>query len=229
MKTKSTLTIVAALFVMGGAWAFAEGMTPCDGEKGEKGHAASAMGASKGMMNPGMGQKGMMQPPFGTPEDQAYAKTLWKKMEAAGFGGVHGHLYEGAPPHGKVREVIAGTVDGNLLISKPNYRGADVTVEKVKADPAKYLKSVTVMVKKPGYDPSDKDWFWVKYSPDGSILKNKKGMALAGRLAKGKPIGCISCHQSAPGGDFVFVHDATQVTWIGDKKSMESLSELIQK
>ena len=57
-----------------------------------------------------------------------------------------------------------------------------------------------------GYDPESKNWFWAKYKPDGQLFVNPKGMQLAGRVAKGKPKGCIACHQAAPGGDFVFTN-----------------------
>lgn len=32
-------------------------------------------------------------------------------------------------------------------------------------------------------------------------------MALAGRVAKGADQGCIACHQTAEGGDYVYTHD----------------------
>ncbi len=32
-------------------------------------------------------------------------------------------------------------------------------------------------------------------------------MKLAGRVAKGKPKGCIACHRGAAGGDYVYTHD----------------------
>ena len=68
--------------------------------------------------------------------------------------------------------------------------------------------AVTVMQRLQGYDPDNHDWFWVKYAPDGSILKNPKGMLLAGRVAKGnKKKGCVACHRAAPGGDMVYLHD----------------------
>ena len=63
------------------------------------------------------------------------------------------------------------------------------------------------MLKRPGYDPDNKDWFWAKYLPDGSLDKNPAGMQLAGMVAKGKPAGCIACHTAAPGGDMVFTSD----------------------
>ena len=38
-------------------------------------------------------------------------------------------------------------------------------------------------------------------------MTNKKNMKLAGRVAKGKPVGCIACHASASGNDLVFMHN----------------------
>ena len=121
----------------------------------------------------------------------------------------------GTPPHGKVLETLHKqiTVNGHtgMAIVKRNYGGPDVSIGNVDANRAKYLKAVTVMYKREaGYDAEDKDWFWAKYTPDGGLhVKEKMGMKirLAGRVAKGKPEGCISCHQGAPGGDFVFAND----------------------
>lgn len=188
------------------------------GHKGGKAQSEMMPKEDK-MQAPEKMKKGMMKAPFGNPEDIAYAKKLWPKLHEAGYVQVQGHLYVGGPPHGKVREVTEGVVDGQLVIVKTNYGGQGVTVDKVKADPKKYLKAVTVMAKRPGYDPEDRDWFWIKYAPDGSVMSNPKGMKLAGRVAKGKPIGCISCHRSASGNDFVFSHNKmvnADVTWIGD-------------
>jgi len=148
-----------------------------------------------------------MMPPFGNSGDVSYAQNLWNKLEMAGFNSKASKLYVGSPPHGKVREVLEGKIDGNLIVLKRNYGGMGVSVDSVSANRSKYLKSITVMAKRPGYDPADKDWFWVKYAPNGKILKNPKGMKLAGKVAKGMPVGCISCHSSAPGGDFLFIQD----------------------
>ena len=68
-----------------------------------------------------------------------------------------------------------------------------------------WLKAVTVMFKREnGYDADNQNWFWAKYKPNGSLHSNPKKMLLAGRVAKGKPAGCISCHRAAPGGDYLF-------------------------
>lgn len=152
-------------------------------------------------------QKSGMMMPFGGANDVAYAKDLWNKMEKMGFNSVDSKLYVGSPPHGTVREVLEGKIDGNLVIVKRNYYGKGITTDAVAKNRTKYLKGITVMAKRPGYDAETKDWFWVKYSPDGSIMKNPKGMKLAGKIAKGMPIGCIACHSAAPGGDYMFIQD----------------------
>ncbi len=153
-----------------------------------------------------IGAMAAMMPPFGSGDDVSYAKSLWQKMEAKGLNSTPANLYIGGPPHGKVREVLEATIDGKRVIVKRNYRGKDITVAKVAANRAKYLVSITVMQKREGFDPEDADWFWVKYAPNGTIMKNKKKMSLAGKVAKGKPVGCIACHAGAPGGTFVFEH-----------------------
>ncbi len=151
---------------------------------------------------------GKMLPPFGNKNDITYARNLWNKLEMMGFNSKASKLYVGSPPHGKVREVIEGKIDGNLIVLKRNYGGMGVSIDGVEVNRSKYLKAITVMAKRPGYDPEDKDWFWVKYAPDGTIMKNPKGMKLAGKVAKGMSVGCISCHSSAPGNDFLFIQDS---------------------
>ncbi|HHH38841.1 MAG TPA: hypothetical protein ENK50_04600 [Sedimenticola sp.] len=152
--------------------------------------------------------------PFGGSEEVSYAGTLWSAMQRAGLvgsGAIMSAPYTGVHPHGAILDTLDArvTVDGkeNVVIIKRNYGGPGVSKQAVANDPGKFLKAVTVMFKRPGYDPEDRDWFWVKFDPQGGVLKNPKGMSLAGRVAKGAPKGCIACHQAAPGGDFVFNHD----------------------
>ncbi len=169
----------------------------------------SLYGCQSTMRTMGMG------PPMGSPDDVADSQALWKALANAdlvGPGAVKDKPYTGTPPHGKILETLHTTVTVNgykgTAIVKRNYGGPGVSINSVKANPKRYLKAVTVMFKREaGYDPEDKDWFWAKYKPDGSLhVKEKMGMKipLAGRVAKGKPEGCISCHRGAPGGDFVF-------------------------
>jgi hypothetical protein len=154
--------------------------------------------------------KTMMNAPFGNPEDITYAKDLWTKLEKSRLNSTPATLYTGGPPHGKVREVLEGEINGNgkRVIVKRNYGGKDVSISTVKNNRSKYLKAITVMAKREkGYDPENSDWFWVKYKPNGELHKNKMGMLLAGRIGKGMTAGCIACHKSASGGDMVFAHN----------------------
>ncbi len=157
----------------------------------------------------------MMAAPFGGQQDITYAASLWQALVAANLAGpdaVESAPYTGQHPHGAILQNIEGTVtigpDTGVVIVKRNYGGEGVSIESVASDSAKYLKAVTVMFKREGYDPDNQDWFWVKYKPDGSLHTNPKGMSLAGRVAKmNPPKGCIACHAAAPGGDYVFTHD----------------------
>ena len=64
-----------------------------------------------------------------------------------------------------------------------------------------------MLQREPGYDADNQNWFWVKYAPDGNIEKNPAGKRLAGRVAKGAPKGCISCHLQAGGNDYLYSND----------------------
>lgn len=155
-----------------------------------------------------------MAAPFGESSDVEYSQKIWKSLSNAGYVGSNAMMstpYKGTPPHGMFLDTFEGplTVDGktNTVIVKRNYGGKDISKEAVANDPAKFLKAVTVMYKRAGFDADNKDWFWVKFKPNGSLHTNPKGMKLAGKVAKGMKKGCIACHKAAPGGDFVFNHD----------------------
>lgn len=161
-------------------------------------------------------QYGRPGPPFGGSADVNFAKSLWKGLKKARFvgeGTIHSTPYQGTHPHGAILKTVDGTVrvsgQKGVVIVKKNYGGPEVSKTKVANNPGKYLKTVTVMFKrKEGYDPDNKNWFWVKYGAEGEILKNSAGKSLAGRVAKGvKDKGCIACHVTAPGSDYVFNHD----------------------
>ncbi|MEA3292519.1 MAG: cytochrome P460 family protein [Pseudomonadota bacterium] len=157
----------------------------------------------------------MKEMPFGDPGSVKYAQKLWKKMAKAHLVGAYAVMskpYKGTHPHGAVLDTIERDLkmkrNVGRVIVKRNYGGEGITVPAVYNNPSMYLKAVTVMYKREaGYDPDNQDWFWAKYSPQGEVLTNPKGMQLAGRVAKGASEGCIACHQAAPGGDYVFNHD----------------------
>ncbi|PSW05798.1 hypothetical protein C9I89_07665 [Photobacterium lipolyticum] len=158
-------------------------------------------------------------PAFGGLDDVVYSENLWTEMVTQHLVGPDALLstpYEGQPPHGAILDTVDTrlTLRGNEgeVIIKRNYDGEGVSKLTVANDPTKYLKAVTVMYRRAGYDPENQDWFWVKYKPDGSLDVDSNGVELAGRIAKGMAEGCIACHRTAPGGDYVFNHDRYKTT-----------------
>lgn len=141
--------------------------------------------------------------PAPAPSDASIAQDLWAKMssqqytvpgtEWSMFPGKTG-IYEpdptllGSDPHlgpvlfqtfvnGPARTALDANTfplaDG-AIIAKQNYivSGSDTT-----------LAAVTVMFKRSGYHPVDKDWFWAKFKPDGQVED-------AGKIQM-----CIGCHR----------------------------------
>lgn len=152
--------------------------------------------------------------PFSGPDSVSYSEELWSALSSASMVGdpaSNPAPYKGVHPHGAVLttatgEVTIGEHTGKVIVKK-NFGGEGVSTDSVASDPAKYLKAVTVMFQREdGYDADNQNWFWAKFKADGSLHQNDKGMQLAGRVAKGKPVGCISCHTSAPGGDYIFTN-----------------------
>lgn len=148
--------------------------------------------------------------PFGGEKDVAFANKLWEAMDGYEDWPMKSDLYPGQSPHGKFLRLYYNVVniEGTPyhVIVKDNFGGPDL--ETVSASPGEYLAAITPMVQREaGYDPENGDWFWVKYMPDGTIEKNAKGVAMAGRVARGADKGCIACHHQARDNDLVFTND----------------------
>ncbi|MCP4297236.1 MAG: hypothetical protein GY786_16665 [Proteobacteria bacterium] len=157
---------------------------------------------------------------FGSFDDTKFAGLLWKTLEQERMVGENAIMLEpffgGAKPHGMILEVSSRlvTVNGHagFTVVKKNYNGADVTEARVERNRAKYLTSITVMFqRKKGYDPDNQNWFWSKYKPRGDLFTvevSGQTKELAGRIVKGQSgspnKGCLFCHASAGGGDYIF-------------------------
>jgi len=163
--------------------------------------------------------------PVGTPDDIKYAQRLWSVLEQEHMVGKYAKVLTpfigAARPHGWVLEVESRMVQvdahSGFVVVKKNYQGNHLSVADVERDRAKYLNSISVMFQRAaGYDSDNKDWFWVQYLPDGRLATVRKmGMeiAMAGTMIKGatpdKSRGCIYCHRSAGGGDYIFYPNIT--------------------
>jgi hypothetical protein len=147
--------------------------------------------------------------------DNTFESRFWQYLTAspfrydewAPFAGRSDALYEGQSPHGAFVKVIANRMArqnpkelpyGSILI-KENY-GAD----------SKTLMAITVMYRTRGqngqpWDPENRDWYYVKYTPSGEVASSPPEMGskrLAGRVQS-----CIDCHSGAGAKDFVFLND----------------------
>jgi len=152
--------------------------------------------------------------------DVLFAHQLWKVMEKNQLVGDHAMplqpFFGGAKPHGMILEIYSNPLkvaehDG-FLVLKRNYNGEGVSVENVSKNRRKYLSSITIMYQRePGYDEQNLNMFWAKYQADGNLFTRElmgNKMQLAGRLIKGETPesskGCLYCHASAGGGDYIF-------------------------
>lgn len=148
---------------------------------------------------------------FGGQEDQDYAAEIWQYLQEQNFAGddaVQAFPYEGTDPHGVLLETFYtdATVDRHTgaLVIKNNYGPEGVTIDEVLGDRDTHLAAVAIMFRRnEGYAPDSGDWFWAKYLPDGSLDQTPDGTPIAGMAA-----GCIACHASAGGVDYLFTTDA---------------------
>lgn len=139
-------------------------------------------------------------------EDVRHALQLWDEMQGytnwpqpERFQG----WQPGKSPHGAVlKYYVNGTAVENATAD-----GAIIVKENYSAESDDALMSVTVMEKRAGYDPETKNWFYVKYSPDGEVMENPAGKPLAGTVGKGGAKGCVPCHANAGGDDYLFMND----------------------
>ena len=151
---------------------------------------------------------------FGGDEDVAFAERLWEGMlevDLVGEDAFPHEPYFGTHPHGAILEsIIMDIIVDNrqaTIIAKRSYRGDGATLESVARNRSAYLDDYTIMIQREaGYDEDNQNWFWAKYNPDGSIDTTPNGVKLAGRIAKGKPKGCIACHKKAKGDDYLFIN-----------------------
>lgn len=152
---------------------------------------------------------------FGGDDDVAFAERLWRELAEAqlvGANAITSRPYEGVEPHGAILMTLQGDLTvgehTGAVIVKNNYMGESVSVSSVADNPDLNLAAVTVMFRRAeGYDNENLDWFWAKYSSDGSLQTNPAGVRLAGRIGKNPQDACIACHKFAPGDDYVFLND----------------------
>lgn len=145
---------------------------------------------------------------YGLAADVAFAKRLWTALEKDRWVGTDRRLAQaqkGDRPHGVVQQITKGELavagrTGRILV-KANHRGDDATVAGVMRQPNRYLTGYAVMYRREaGYDPANRDWFWVVFDRNGAI-RTFENKAIAGRVDTGSTNGCIGCHRKVGGND----------------------------
>lgn len=130
-------------------------------------------------------------------------------MDATGGSFAHGGPDQSAGDM-TLRKVYASlnSLSGNV---KPGTIVAKKTFAKDASGNASDLYVSFVMVKRePGFDTANKDWEYMSIPFDAS---NDYGTNMFGKLPaegadnRGKLAGCIGCHGSAGGGDFLYSND----------------------
>jgi hypothetical protein len=101
-------------------------------------------------------------------------------------------LYPGQHPHGALLTTYVSVPTLKALENKTGQLPDGAILVKENYSPQKQLAAVTVMYRRAGYNPASGDWFWLKFTPDGTIL------------AEGKIEGCINCHRAVTGNDWIF-------------------------
>ncbi len=143
--------------------------------------------------------------------------------------GQDGNFYSGQVPHGALLKMyINRSAAGNVKGLKV---GSVVVLENYRSD--RSLKSISVMYRTEGFNPTANDWYWVEYKPDGTVVKEAVSdqalqqpseVLLASTSAKttklmGKSSSCIECHQRAAGSDFAFFNDQSDSDFAGSDKA----------
>jgi len=103
-----------------------------------------------------------------------------------------GQLYKGQHPHGAFLTTYVDPTALEAITNKAGKLPVGAMVVKENYSPDKKLAAITVMYRVEGFNPDNGDWFWLKFTPDGTIEK------------EGKVAGCINCHKGVSGNDWFF-------------------------
>ncbi len=121
---------------------------------------------------------------------------LWPEM---------GEFYTGNAPHGMLLTTRVNSIALQALNAGETVMPAGAVVIKENYMPDRQLAAVTVMYKRPGYNPEHNDWFFTKHLPDGSLDKMPNGMEMEGRLP-----GCQGCHIAKKDADYLYTPRPTE-------------------
>lgn len=126
------------------------------------------------------------------------ADAMWSYLQGANYQQTwrmwpgKDRLYPGVEPHGMLLTTYVNELAYQALAAGSTTLPPGAVIVKENYMPDSTFAAVTTMYKAPGYNPAHQDWFFAKHDPQGV-------MEVAGRAAM-----CQACHNSAPGGDYLF-------------------------
>ena len=175
---------------------------------------SSTRGAGSSVRSSGSGAQGSGNA-TSRPVDNTFEGRFWRYLtnspfrydEWGPFAGGKDETRPGQSPHGAYVKVIANKMARQNPIQLPY--GSILIKENYAAD-SKTLLAITVMYRTRGangqpWDPENRDWYYVKFTPTGQVASSPPEMGskrLAGRVQS-----CIDCHSGAGAKDFVFLND----------------------
>ena len=105
-------------------------------------------------------------------------------------------------PHGTVSRTYANEVAAK---DAENLPFGSILVREDYDDKRK-RQSISVLYRVKDYDKEHGNWYYLRFTETGAIMKGQDTKPLAGKVAS-----CIECHAKASGKDFVFSNDALKV------------------
>ncbi len=127
------------------------------------------------------------------------------QLDLTGGGFEHGGMVAGG--ESTYREILGSmanlpaNIPPGTIITKNTWKATDGT----KTDTL--LVSFAMVKRETGYDPGNNDWEYVMNPFDESNDYSMHPFGMLDKANRGKLQGCIDCHATAGGGDFLFVND----------------------
>lgn len=143
-----------------------------------------------------------------TAQPRPFEEKFWEYLKSNAYEnwspipGESGDFGEGKGPHGAYFKMYLNRTAAGATEKLPY--GSIIVKENYNAD-RKTLDAITVMYRSRGYNPTEGDWYWVKFNPDGSVARNASSSPP--NKIMGRARSCIECHSSAKGNDSIFFND----------------------
>ena len=105
-------------------------------------------------------------------------------------------------PHGSVSRTYANEV----AAKDPENLPAGSILVREDYDDKRKRQSISVLYRVKDYDKEHANWYYLRFTETGAVMKGQDIKPLAGKVAS-----CIACHAKADGKDYAFSNDALKV------------------